>query len=93
MYITVSQLANKINNLERFTMTELNQDIIKISVFLSSNKREIEYYVYHRTKEKDREVYTEKTIPGYIIDLMNENKIIYHEIKTNGEEIFVYSFI
>ena len=93
MFITVSQLANKINNLERFTMTELNQDIIKISVFLSSNKREIKYYVYYRTKEKDREVYTEKNVPGFIVELMNENKVIYHEIKHNGEETFVYSFI
>lgn len=91
MYITVNQLAKKINNLERFTIAELNQDIIKISVFLSSNKREIEYCVDYRTK--NREVYTEKTIPGYIVELMNENRIIYHEIKTNGEETFVYSFI
>jgi len=91
MFITVSQLANKINNLERFTMTELNQDIIKISVFLTNNGKNIEYDVDYRTK--DREVYTEKDVPGYIVELMNENKVIYHEIKHNGDETFVYSFI
>lgn len=90
MYITVSQLANKINNLQRFTITELNQDIIKISVFVTNNGKNIEYYIDYRTKE--REVYTEKTIPGYIIELMNENRIIYHE-KSSGKETFVYAFI
>ena len=68
-----------------------NNDIIKISVFLSSSKRQIEYYIDYRTK--DREVYTEKTIPGFIVELMNKNKIIYHEKKHNGNETFVYSFI
>ena len=69
----------------------LNNDILKISVFLSSSKRKIEYCIDYRTK--DREVYTEKTIPGYIVELMNENKLSYHEKKQNGKEIFVYSFI
>ncbi len=91
MYITVSQLADKINNLQRFTMTELNQDIIKISVFLTNNGKNIEYDIDYRTK--DREVYTEKNVPGHIVQLMNENRVIYHEIKHNGDETFVYSFI
>lgn len=91
MYITVSQLANKINNLQRFTMTELNQDIIKISVFLSDNRQTIIYYVDY--KNGKREEYTEKTIPCFIVELMNENKLSYHEKNRNGNETFVYSFI
>lgn len=91
MYITVSQLANKINNLERFTMTEINHDIIKISVFLSNNRQTIIYYVDYKSGK--REEYTEKTIPNFIVELMNENKLSYHEKKHNGNETFVYSFI
>lgn len=91
MFITVSQLANKINNLERFTITELNQDILKISVFLSNNKQTIIYYVDYKTGK--REEYTEKTIPAHIVRLMNENRVTYHETKTNGNETFIYSFV
>lgn len=66
-------------------------DIIKISVFVSNNGKSIEYCVDTR---QERQVYNEKTIPGYIIELMNENRIIYHEKDPEtGKETFVYSFI
>ena len=66
-------------------------DIIKISVFVSNNGKSIEYCVDTR---QERQVCNEKTIPGYIIELMNKNRIIYHEKNhKTGNETFVYSFI
>ena len=66
-------------------------DIIKISVFVSNNGKSIEYCVDTR---QDRKVYNEKNIPGYIVELMNKNNVIYHEKNQDtGKETFVYSFI
>ena len=66
-------------------------DIIKIIVTLSNNGKNIEYCVDTR---QERKVYTEKDIPGYIVKIMNKNRIIYHEKDPEtGKETFVYSFI
>lgn len=70
---------------------EFLTSIIKISVFLSNNGKNIEYYVDTR---QERLSYNEKDIPGFIIELMNENRIIYHEKDPEtGKETFVYSFM
>ena len=90
MYITVNQLANKINNLERFTMQEIqeNNKIIKIIVELTENGTKINYFVDTKAK---RECYTEKNIPCSIVRMMNYSKPIYHE-KTETTETIVYTF-
>ena len=93
MYITVKQLAEKVNNLERFNYNELKQDdnaIIKLTVELSNNGHSIAYYV--DTKSGKREVYNDCTVPLSIVRKMNYSKISYRE-KTKTSELFVYSFI
>ena len=66
-------------------------NIIKIIGTLSNNGKNIEYCVDTR---QDRKVYNEKNIPGYIVEIMNKNRIIYHEKDPEtGNETFVYSFI
>ena len=63
--------------------------IIKIIVVITNNGWDIEYYI--DTKNGTRERYTEKTVPHTIIDLMNRNKIVYHET-SKTKETFVYDF-
>lgn len=88
MYITVKQLANKVNNLERFSREELNNDKIKkIIVTITNNGTHIDYYVISGSGKKER--YTEDTIPHSIIYLMNRNKAAKHE-KTVLNETFTY---
>lgn len=88
MYITVRQLANKINNLERFSPEELNNDKIKkIIVTITNNGTHIDYCVISGSGKKER--YTEETIPHSIIHLMNRNKAAKHE-KTVLNETFTY---
>lgn len=90
MYITVKQLANKINNLERFSTEELNNDKIKkIIVTITDNGTHIDYCVISGSGQK--ECYTEQTIPISIVHLMNRNKAAKHE-KTAYNETFVYMF-
>ena len=90
MYITVNQLANKINNLEHFTMQEIqeNNKIIKIIVEITNNGKTINYYVDTKAK---RECYTEQNIPCSIVRMMNYSRPVYHE-KTETTETIVYSF-
>ena len=92
MFITVNQLAEKVNNLQRFTLDELQQEnnVIKIIVELTNNGTNIAYYVDF--KNGIRECYTEQNIPVSIVHKMNYSKPIYHE-KTDTMETIVYSFI
>ena len=89
MYITVNQLANKINNLERFTFDELKNEndnsIIKIIVKLLEDGHRIKYFV--DTKSGNREQYTEQNIPLSIVRIMNYSKPIY---KT--DDTIIYRF-
>lgn len=87
MYITVKQLAEKVNNLERFTPEEIdNHKIIKIVVEITNNGKHINYYV---DTKADRECYTEDNVPHSVVRLMNRKRPVYHEKRTD-KELFVY---
>ena len=91
MFINVSTLAAAINDKRHIKPEEIAADngIIKIIVELSSNGKQISYYV---DTKAGREIYTEKTIPANIISLMNKNSISYREVRKDNTEIMVYSF-
>ena len=68
------------------------EKIIKITVCITENGRRIDYYVNKRYG--NWETYTENNIPKNIMDLMNKNKIVYHETdKETGNTTMIYSFI
>ena len=92
MFITVNQLAEKVNNLQRFTMDELQQEnnVIKIIVELTNNGTDIAYYVDFRNA--GRKCYTEQNVPVSLVRKMNCSRIVYHE-KTDTRETMVYSFV
>ena len=100
MFITVQDLANKINHCERFTIDELidinskdrlSNQVIKISVFITENGHKIEYCIDTR---QERTTYTEDTIPLQLVHMMNYRKATYHEKDpVKGTETIVYSFL
>ena len=91
MIISVSTLANAINEKRNIKPEEIAADngIIKIIVELSSNGKQISYYV---DTKAGRETYNENTVPASIISLMNRNSISYREVWKDNTEIMVYSF-
>lgn len=63
--------------------------IIKIIVVIINNGWNIEYYI--ETENGTKEYYTEQTVPHSIIQLMNWNRITYHETNEIAET-FIYDF-
>ena len=93
MIISINTLATAINEKRYVKPEELAKDnsIIRIAVNVTNNHRKIEYSV--DTRQGKREFYTESTVPHSIITIINRETPIYHEIKQNNDELFVYSFV
>lgn len=70
MFITVRQLAEKVNNKQRFAPEELR--ISWIDVYVTNNNRKIKYTVHNTNRTT--ETYTEGTVPHSIIYLINRKR-------------------
>ena len=87
MFITVSNLANCINNKKRIDIT--NWKVEEINIVLSEKGRKLEYFVSYASGLGER--FTEQTVPNSIIELINKYNPV-HKAKTESSETFYYRF-
>lgn len=88
MYISVSTLADCINNKKRIDIN--NWKVKEINVVLSENGHKLEYFISYYNGIDER--YTEHNVPDSIIKLINKNNPV-HKHKTESSETFYYRFV
>lgn len=88
MFITVRQLAEKVNNKKRIDIN--NWKVVEINVILSQNGHKLDYIVTSENGLLER--YTDQNVPDSIIRLINKYNPV-RTAETETDKTFYYRFV